>query len=249
MTSVTDQLGSFTRKLDEFYTQLMENDGSIKKVISDNAQVTNDNAAEVADLEVRIGAKVGESDSVLVGLQAALGAQQAEIAMLKKQFAEQRPSGGTTGGRSGRFQSILDFKPLSGLEKLQNGAGFLSWANRFRNVVDQFRPCGREALKFLEGQSLKEMEKMSKSLGSGCETSDAVSELYDEKRPSGTMTCPEWSQFNKDQWAALVHLSSGEAAAKVDHSGQGEGLVAYIRVWNWFNANANVQKYERRMKV
>ena len=63
------------------------------------------------------------------------------------------------------------------------------------------------------------------------------------------MTCPEWSQFNKDLWAALVHLSSGEAAAKVDHSGQGEGLVAYIRVWNWFNANANVQKYERRMKV
>ena len=27
------------------------------------------------------------------------------------------------------------------------------------------------------------------------------------------------------------------------------GLVAYIRVWNWFNAYANVQKYERRMKV
>ena len=249
MVSVTDQLGSLTRKLDEFYTQLMENDGSIKKVISDNAQVINDNAAEVADLKVRIGAKVGESDSVLVGLQAALGAQQAEIAMLKKQFAEQRPSGSTTGGGSGRFQSILDFKPLSGLEKLQNGAGFLSWANRFRNVVDQFRPFGREALKFLEGQSLEEVEKMVKSLGSGCETSDAVSELYDEKRPSGMIRCPEWSQFNKDLWAALVHLSSGEAAAKVDHSGQGEGLVAYIRVWNWFNANANVQKYERRVKV
>ena len=46
-----------------------------------------------------------------------------------------------------------------------------------------------------------------------------------------------------------MHLSTGEAAAKVDHSGQGEGLVAYIRVWNWYNANASVQKYERRMKV
>ena len=52
-----------------------------------------------------------------------------------------------------------------------------------------------------------------------------------------------------DLWAALVHLSSGEAAAKVDHSGQGEGLVAYIGVWKWFNAYANVQKYERRVKV
>ena len=108
MTNVTDKLGSLTGTLAEFYAQLMENDGSIKKVISDNAQVVNDNAAEVDDLRVRIGAKVGESDGVLVGLQAALGAQQAEIAILRKQFAEQRPSGGTTGGGSGRFQSILD---------------------------------------------------------------------------------------------------------------------------------------------
>ena len=118
---------------------------------------------------MRIGAKVGESDSVLVGLQAALGAQQAEIAMLKKQFSEQRPSGNPSAS-SGRFQSILYFKPLSGLEKFQNGAGFLSWANRFRNVVDQFRPFGSESLKFLESQSLEEVEKMSKSLGSDSET-------------------------------------------------------------------------------
>ena len=60
-----------------------------KQVISDNAKVINDSAAEIADLKVRIGANVGESDSVLVGLQAALGAQQAEIAVLKKQFVEQ----------------------------------------------------------------------------------------------------------------------------------------------------------------
>ena len=71
----------------------------------------------------------------------------------------------------------MDFKALSGLEQLQGGAGFLSWANRFRNVVDQFRPFGLEALKFLESQSLEEVEKMSKSLGSDSETMAAVSEL------------------------------------------------------------------------
>ena len=73
---------------------------------------------------------------------------------------------------------------------------------------------------------------MSKSLGTDSETSDAVSELYDEKCPSGLITCLDWSQFNKDLWAALVHVSTGEAAAKVDHWGQGESLIAYIRVWN-----------------
>ena len=77
-----------------------------------------------------------------------------------------------------------------------------------------------------------------------------LSRIYTaKKRPDGQMTSLEWNQFNKDLWAALVHLSAGEAAAKVDHSGQGQGLMAYLRVWNWFNANANVQTYEHRMKV
>ena len=93
--------------------------------------------------------------------------------------------------------------------------------------------------------------EMSKSPGTDgtCETSDAGSELYDEKHPSGLITLQEWSQLNKDLWAALVHLSSGEVAAKVDHSGQGEGLIAYIRIWSWYNANSSVLKYEHRMKV
>ena len=85
---------------------------------------------------------------------------------------------------------------------------------------------------------------MLKSLGTDgtCETSDAVSELYDEKRPGGLITLQERSHLNKDLWAALVNLSSGEAAAKVDRSGQGEGLIAYIRIWSWYNANSSVLK-------
>ena len=86
MISVTDKLGSLITKLDEFYLMLKENDNSIQTVINDNATVVN-NAAEVADLKVRIGAKVGQSDSAFAGLQAALGAQQAGIAVLKQQFA------------------------------------------------------------------------------------------------------------------------------------------------------------------
>ena len=45
MVAMTDKLGILTSKLDEFYAQPMENDGAIKQVISDNAQVINDNAA------------------------------------------------------------------------------------------------------------------------------------------------------------------------------------------------------------
>ena len=123
----------------------------------------------------------------------------------------------------------------------------MSWESRFRNVVDEFRPCGRKALKFLEGQTIEEVEKMVKG---GCaDAADAVSDLYDDKHPDGQITIMGRSQFNEDLWASLVHLTAGEAAAKVDHSGQGEGLMSYLRVWNWFNANANVQKYKHRMKA
>ena len=45
--------------------------------------------------------------------------------------------------------------------------------------MDQFRPFGREAFKFLEGQTIEEVEKMVKG---GCtDAADAVSDLYDER--------------------------------------------------------------------
>ena len=114
MTNVTDKLGSLTGRLDEFYAQLMQNDGSIKKVISDNA-------AEVADLKVRIGTKVGESDSVLVGLQAALGAQQAEIIALKLQIGSMDTQQQGTHGRSEGKSSfgISDYRAFAGLENAE----------------------------------------------------------------------------------------------------------------------------------
>jgi len=35
----------------------------------------------------------------------------------------------------------------------------------------------------------------------------------------------------------------------VDNSGQGEGLVAYIRLWSWYNSNSHERKYEYRQQV
>jgi len=162
MTNVTDKLGSLTGKLDEFYAQLMQNDGSIKKVISDNA-------AEVADLKVRIGTKVGESDSVLVGLQAALGAQQAEIIALKLQIGSMDTQQQGTYGRSEGKSSfgIIDCRAISGLEKLQNGTNFVHWTNRFRNAMEQYRSFAREAIKLLENQSLEVVVSTLKRLGGG----------------------------------------------------------------------------------
>ena len=72
---ISGQLCSLTHKLDDFFGMLKENDHSIKTIISGNASVVNANAAEVADLREKIGAKVGQTDSAFSNLQAALGAQ------------------------------------------------------------------------------------------------------------------------------------------------------------------------------
>ena len=35
----------------------------------------------------------------------------------------------------------------------------------------------------------------------------------------------------------------------MDNCGQGEGLVAYIRLWSWYNSNSHERKYEYRQQV
>ena len=130
---------------------LKENDNSIQTVISGNATVINTNAAEVTDLKEKIGAKVGQSDSAFSNLQAALGAQQAEIVAIKLQIGsfEERQRGGAYGRSEGASSfSILDCKAIIGLDELQNCTNVVSWTNRFRNAIEQHRTFGREAISF-----------------------------------------------------------------------------------------------------
>jgi len=201
---ITGQLGSLTRKLDDFFTMLKENDNSIKTIISGNAAVVNANAAEVADLKEKIGAKVGQSDSAFSNLQAALGAQQAEIVALKLQIGsmDERQREGTFGRSEGKSSfGIIDCKAVIGLEKLQNGTNFVSWTNRFRNAMEQYRPFATEAIKLLENQSLEVVVSTLKGLGgeSGLYGyPDAIAELYDSKYPLGGIGIQEWNQLNRD---------------------------------------------------
>ena len=124
-------------------------------------------------------------------MQAALGAQQAEIVALKLQIGsiEERQQGGAYGRSEGKSSlSILDCKAIIGLDKLQNGTNFVSWRNRFRNAIEQHRTFGREAIQFLESQSLEVVAATLKGLGGDSGLygyPDAVAELYDSKYPLG----------------------------------------------------------------
>ena len=180
---ITGQLGSLTRKLDDFFGMLKENDHIIKTIISGNASVVNANAAEVADLREKIGAKVGQTDSAFSNLQAALGAQQAEIIALKLQIGSMENQQPGTFGKSEGNSSFgsLDCRAVTSLEKLQNGNNFNHWTNRFRNSMEQYRPYAREALKFLESQSLEVIVSTLKRLGGEAGLygyPDAIAQIY-----------------------------------------------------------------------
>ena len=50
-------------------------------------------------------------------------------------------------------------------------------------------------------------------------------------------------------WAALVHKTTGEARKKVNNTGQGSGLYAYVRVWRWFTGQSTTTQAESRAKI
>ena len=79
---------------------------------------------------------------------------------------DERQREGTFGRSEGKSSfGIMDCKAVIGLDKLQHGTNFVSWTNRFRNAIEQYRTFGREAIKFLEKQFLEVVVSTLKGLG------------------------------------------------------------------------------------
>ena len=179
-------------------------------------------------------------------LQAAVGTQPGNVASLVKRIdaaeASRQPgfAPGGVGGGGGPSRFILERKALSGFDILQDGSGFIPWTNKFRKMFDQRRSYGRGALKFQESSKVEEIEKKAKEeMNSSHET---IVELYDMLRPSDGMIAAEWKEVNRDFGAALVDMTTGEAVSKVDSSGQGQGLYAYVRLHRWLTASTGMGK-------
>ena len=80
---------------------------------------------------------------------------------------------------------------------------------------------------------------------------EAIVELYDKQYPNALngIAAAEWKGVNRDCWAALVDRTTGEAASKVDSSGQGQGLFAYVKLRRRFAASTGIGKVECRAKL
>ena len=102
----------------------------------------------------------------------------------------------------------------------------MTWADSFRNVMDNFNPAAREIMVFAESLKLDEVEIMRKD--ENIDPFNAMGRLYEEKRPSGIRSFSEFNDLNQESWAALIHRTSGEARKKISNCGQGRGLFVDI---------------------
>ena len=78
---------------------------------------------------------------------------------------------------------------------------------------------------------------------------EIIVDLYDEQFSDRGMTNVERRELNRDLRAALVDRTTGEAASKLDASGQGQGVWAYLKLRRWFRAATGMAKMERRSKL
>ena len=86
-----------------------------------------------------------------------------------KELEDKLKSGGatTTGDRRTQHnRSILDFKALSDIKILEHGGGFLTWADTFRNVFEQYNRKSRTLINFLEKLTVEQVELKVKEDGS-----------------------------------------------------------------------------------
>jgi len=169
LTDMSTGIGAMTTSLETLTGQLNENDKLVKKTIEDNRKefdafqtslaendrrvkdVIVDNKAQVEELRAAIAGKVGQSDGLMANLQNSVADQRKTIEELEEKV-KHIPSSSYSGSpsSSSHKRSILDFKALSDCKTLEHGGGFLTWADSFRNVMDQFNPLAREMMVFIE---------------------------------------------------------------------------------------------------
>ena len=144
-------------------------------------------------------------------------------------------------------RSILDFRSLPDVKMLEHGGGFLTWADSFRNVFEQFNRKPRSLINLLGMLTVEQVEQKMKDIGTS--HVDVIFELFRDTGERSELEYSDFEEMNMAIWAALVHKTTGEARKKVNNTGQGSGLYAYVRVWRWFTGQSTTTQAECRAKI
>jgi len=249
-SQVTELQNSVMQDNVDLNTRLLEVTAAVATLTSQlnaNASAVEDNDKRVKEVIVTVAGKLGQSDAVFDNLQNSVRMQRETMEDLEDKLKRLPGTPAHPAPNSSYKRSVLDFKALSDCKTLDHGGGFLTWADSFRNVMDNFNPAAREIMVFTESLKLDEVEIMKKE--ENIDSFNAIGRLYEEKRPSGTRGFSEFNDLNRDLWAALIHRTSGEARKKINNCGQGQGLFAYLKIWRWYTSQTTTMQAESRSKT
>ena len=96
-----------------------------------------------------------------------------------KDLEDKMKAGSSFSSGDKQRRSILDFRSLSDVKMLEHGGGFLTWADSFRNVFEQFNRKSRSLINFLEKLIVEQVEQKVKDMGTT--HVDAIFELFRDK--------------------------------------------------------------------
>ena len=116
-----------------------------------------DNDKRVKEVIVTVAGKLGQSDAVFDNLQNSVRMQRKTMEDLEDQLNSLPGAPPNPAPNTSHKRSIFDFKALSDCKTLDHGGGFLTWADSFRNVMDNCNPAAREIMVFAEGLKLDEV--------------------------------------------------------------------------------------------
>jgi len=210
---------------------------TLTQQLNANASAVEDNDKRVKEVIVTVAGKLGQSDAVFDNLQNSVRMQRKTMEDLEDKLKRLPGTPTNPAPTTSHKRPTLDFKALSDCKTLDHGGGFLTWADSFRNVMDNFNPAAREIMVFAEGLKLDEVEIMKKE--EHIDSFNAMGRLYEEKRPSGTRSFGEFNDLNRELWAALIHRTSGEARKKINNCGQGQKInncLALVHKSDHYNA-------------
>ena len=157
-----------------------------------NGGAVENNDTRVKEAIVTVAGKLGQSDAVFDNLQNSVRMQKKTMEDLEDKLKRLPGTPTNPAPNTSYKRSILDFKALSDCKTLDHGGGFLTWADSFRNVMDNFNLAAREIMVFAESLKLDEVEIMRKD-----DPFNAMGRLYEEKRPSGTRSFGEFNYLNR----------------------------------------------------
>ena len=153
--------------------------------------------------------------------------------------------------QSGDFhrKPILESKAVSDVDKLTDAKSYRPFNRKLKNAMEQVRPYARKAMEMLE--TITEQEITDSSLRDPkLTTKETIIDVYLAKHAVKYPDLEEsLEEFNRDIWSMLGAKSEGEALGKLKSVQQGEGLMAFVRLHQWFIRTSDQGWNQRRSAI